>query len=124
MCARGAGTTWDSFERSHGDVLIGHTGVSMPHTDTHTLRHTTRVNTTSIQLEHITTITAHAEKQTETDFGDRERSFGTLFRDMDRTLASLATCAREDATWFNLIEVDECALFFVAVVICPGGKTV
>ena len=69
------------FERTHGDVLSGHTGVSACHTLTHTHQHTQH-NTT----QHITTTTPHdnrkrqrerqTERETETERdrqGQRQR---------------------------------------------------
>ena len=61
------------FERTHGDVLSGHTEFrSVSHTNTHTLTHTTQHNTT--HYDHNTTRQTERdrERQTETE-RDRQR---------------------------------------------------
>ena len=61
------------FERTHGDVLSGHTEFrSVSHTNTHTLTHTNTHNTTKHNTSHTQ---HHTEKETETD-RDRERRQG------------------------------------------------
>ena len=71
MCAWCRYTRW-RFERTHGDVLSGHTEFrSVSHTNTHINTHNTH-NTTKHNTSHTQ---HHTEKETETD-RDRERRQG------------------------------------------------
>ena len=68
MCARGAGTNGDVFERTNGDVLSGHTGFfSMSHRPHTTPQHKT---------QHHTETDRDRQKQRETEREDRERERG------------------------------------------------
>ena len=56
------------FERTHGDVLSGHTEFrSVSHTNTHTLTHNTHNTPHHNTTQHITTTTPHGEER------DRDR---------------------------------------------------
>ena len=98
------------FERTHGDVLSGHTGVSACHTltHTHTLKHTTQHNTT--HYDHNTT---RQQRETERDRQrerQRERQTETeTGTDRDRE-------SREERRFIFSVVVR--GLFFVDAVIC------
>ena len=100
------------FERTHGDVLNGHKGVSACHTLTHThinTHNTTQHNT--LRPQHHTTTERDRERQTETETDrdkdrDRERD-----RDRQRDRES-----REERRFIFSVVVR--GLVFVDVVIC------
>ena len=85
-CARGAGIQGDVFERTHGDVLDGHTGVLIGHTtppwhhdNAHTPQHTTHHNTqhtrqhTTQPQHNITHNNTRWQRQREKEKTEKER---------------------------------------------------
>ena len=101
------------FERTHGDVLSGHTEFrSVSHTNTHTLTHTTQHITT----QHITTTTHHGERQRQRKKTGTEREEKTEEERQDEKRRQKKTEERSEKILFS---VWWCmAFFFVGVVIC------
>ena len=102
------------FERTHGDVLSGHTEFrSVSHTNTHTLTHTTQPITT----QHITTTTPHGERQRQRKKTGTEREEKTEEERQDKRREDKRRQKREVRRFFF-----QCGgawpFFFVGVVIC------
>ena len=104
--------TRGGFERSHGDVLSGHTEFrSVSHTNTHTSTHTTHHDTT--HHDHNTT---RRKTETEKEDRDRERREDGRGETRQEKRRQKKTEERSEKILFS---VWWCmAFFFVGVVIC------
>ena len=103
------------FERTHGDMLIGHTEFrSVSHTNTHTLTHTTQHITT----QHITTTTPHGERQRQRKKTGTEREEKTEEERQDkrREVEDTRRQKREVRRFF--FQCGGAWLFFFGVLIC------
>ena len=106
------------FERTHGDVLSGHTEFrSVSHTNTHINTHITQhITTQHIMTQHITTTTPHGEGQRQREDRDRKRREDGRGETRQEKRRQKKTEKRSDkilfSVWWCMV------FFFVGVVIC------